>query len=70
MDPSINSNQPTTRENHSSHPIGKLQRVNPDGTQVIQLKKPEDGPVGFFIAKGSAKYGNGTIVFIFFGLTT
>lgn len=53
------SNQPMGKQNFSNQPIGKLQMVNPDGTQVIQLTKPEDEPIGFFIAKGNAKYGNG-----------
>lgn len=50
----------------SSHqefqPIGRLIKVNPDGTQVIQLYKPENGPIGFFIAKGNPKCGNGKII--------
>ena len=39
--------------------MGKLVKINPDGTQMIKLVKPENGPMGFFIAKGSAKFGSG-----------
>lgn len=46
---------------HDFQPMGKLLKMYPDGAQVIQLVKPENGPIGFFIAKGSAKYGNGMI---------
>lgn len=56
---SPNSNQPITEQKKLNQPIGRLQRLNPDGTQVIQITRPEDGPVGFFIAKGNAKYGKG-----------
>ena len=40
-------------------PIGRLQQINCDGTQVIELSKPKDGPFGFYIARGSAKYNHG-----------
>ena len=33
--------------------------MNTDGTQVIKLTKPDNGPIGFYIAKGNAKYRNG-----------
>ena len=53
------SNQPTTSQGQFSQPIGKLQKMNTDGTQVIKLTKPDNGPIGFYIAKGNAKYRNG-----------
>ena len=42
-----------------SRPVGKLQRMNPDGTQVVELTRPPNGPLGFFIAQGSSKYKQG-----------
>ncbi|XP_052789913.1 uncharacterized protein LOC128224199 isoform X2 [Mya arenaria] len=53
---------PITGGQKSNHPIGRLQRLNPDGSQQIQLVKPDDGPLGFFISKGNAKFGNGVFV--------
>lgn len=52
-------NGPMNKQDNFSCPIGKLQRTYIDGTQVVQLTKPKDGPIGFFITKGNAKYGNG-----------
>lgn len=43
-------------------PIGQLKQINCDGTQVIELSKPKDGPFGFYIARGSAKYNHGIFV--------
>jgi hypothetical protein len=31
-------------------------QVNEDGTQVIELTRPKDGPMGFYLAKGNAQY--------------
>ncbi|KAL4219301.1 hypothetical protein ACF0H5_021880 [Mactra antiquata] len=63
---SPNTDEPIRNQKIKSHdlhqPIGKLMKMYPDGTQVIQLTKPDNGPIGFFIAKGSAKYGNGIFI--------
>ena len=40
-------------------PVGQLKKINCDGTQVVELSKPKDGPFGFYIARGSAKYNHG-----------
>ncbi|XP_046578012.1 uncharacterized protein LOC124285789 [Haliotis rubra] len=42
--------------------IGKLKEVNPDGSQIIELSKPPDGPIGFYIAKGTVNYDYGIFV--------
>ncbi|XP_071097524.1 uncharacterized protein [Haliotis cracherodii] len=42
--------------------IGKLKAVNPDGSQIIELSKPPDGPIGFYIAKGTVNYDYGIFV--------
>ncbi|ELU17304.1 hypothetical protein CAPTEDRAFT_79524, partial [Capitella teleta] len=39
--------------------IGKLMHVNEDGTQIIELARPKDGPMGFYVAKGNAQYKHG-----------
>ncbi|XP_053381041.1 uncharacterized protein LOC123551801 [Mercenaria mercenaria] len=66
---SSNHHQPVRKQSRETvslqqeiQPMGKLLKVNPDGTQIIQLVKPENGPIGFFIANGSGKYGNGIFV--------
>ena len=44
-----------------SRPIGRLQKVNADGTQVIELYRPHQGPFGFYIAKG-VQFSNGKVI--------
>ncbi|XP_021365535.1 uncharacterized protein LOC110458247 isoform X2 [Mizuhopecten yessoensis] len=46
----------------SNGPLGKLLKLNQDGTQVIQIHKPKHGPVGFFIARGNAQFNHGVFV--------
>ncbi|KAK3088831.1 hypothetical protein FSP39_024280 [Pinctada imbricata] len=66
------SEQPIREENYPSPPIRKvgdsdgpigaedgccrLLETNPDGTQLIQLSRPQDGPIGLYIAKGNSKF--------------
>ncbi|XP_071496178.1 uncharacterized protein [Diadema antillarum] len=59
--------QRTTEETDVTLPthgrkIGRLLAVKPDGTQVIQLVKPPNGPFGFYIAKGTSSHGDGIFV--------
>ncbi|KAK3588508.1 hypothetical protein CHS0354_022982 [Potamilus streckersoni] len=42
--------------------LGKLLQLNPDGSQLIQLIRPSNEQLGFFIAKGNAKFNNGNYV--------
>ena len=48
-----------TAQPKKCQPIGMLQKINLDGTQIVRLLKPADGPFGFYIARGSAKYNHG-----------
>ncbi|KAH3791195.1 uncharacterized protein LOC127838814 [Dreissena polymorpha] len=61
-DPPTDHSTPVTSTTLGGHPIGQLQKINHDGTQVVRLTKPESGPLGFYITKGNAKYGNGIFV--------
>ncbi|CAH1271598.1 PARD6A [Branchiostoma lanceolatum] len=42
--------------------IGRLVKMMPDNTQVIELIKPPHGPFGFYIARGNEKYNHGLFV--------
>eukprot|EP00058_Branchiostoma_floridae_P007052 XP_002592540.1 hypothetical protein BRAFLDRAFT_69057 [Branchiostoma floridae] len=42
--------------------IGRLVKMMPDNTQVIELIKPPHGPFGFYIARGNEKYNHGVFV--------
>ncbi|XP_041370350.1 uncharacterized protein LOC121384160 isoform X1 [Gigantopelta aegis] len=42
--------------------LGKLIGINPDGSQLVELKKPPNGPIGFYIARGTANYDYGLLV--------
>jgi len=42
--------------------IGKLRKLNSDGTQVVELVKPPHGPFGFYIGRGNAQYNHGVFV--------
>ena len=39
--------------------VGRLVKMNPDGTQIVELRRPANGHLSFFIAQGNLKYKKG-----------
>ncbi|ESP05002.1 hypothetical protein LOTGIDRAFT_109768, partial [Lottia gigantea] len=42
--------------------IGKLLEICSDGSKVVELRKPPDGPIGFYIGRGTANYDYGIFI--------
>ena len=46
--------------------LGHLIKLNSDGSQLVELEKPPQGPYGFYLGRGNANYNHGKYVTISF----
>lgn len=44
-----------------SGPQGRLVQAYPDGTLLIELSRPANGPFGFVISRGKGRPGSGSV---------
>ena len=52
---------PQTKNDNTHNGCPRLLEVHKDRSQLVQLTKPQDGPIGLYIAKGNAKFRHGKL---------